>query len=302
MGTPEFAVPSLKLLLQNGYHIAAVVTAPDSYGGRGGKELIQSAVKKFSVDHHLKILQPVKLRDAHFIETLKALDANLFIVVAFRMLPKIVWDLPKYGTFNLHGSLLPKYRGAAPINHAIMRGEKETGVTTFKLKHEIDTGDLVYQAHIPIEKEDTAGTIHDKLMVLGAKTILKTVKSIEDGSLELIPQNSETASDAPKLNLETTMINFNQNAEIVFNFIRGLSPYPGAWTRIDQKLTKIIEADYYLENTNVLAGSVVVNGIQVLKIKCLDGWIVIKKLKMEGKKMMDVKSFLLGRRTIHKNN
>lgn len=186
MGTPEFAVPSLKLLLQNGYHIVAVVTAPDSYGGRGGKELIQSAVKKFSVDHHLQILQPVKLRDAHFIETLKALDANLFIVVAFRMLPRVVWDLPKYGTFNLHGSLLPKYRGAAPINHAIMRGEKETGVTTFKLKHEIDTGDMVYQAHIPIEKDDTAGSIHDKLMILGAETILKTVKSIEDGSLELI--------------------------------------------------------------------------------------------------------------------
>ena len=228
MGTPEFAVPSLDILVQNGYEIAAVVTAPDSMGGRGGKQLIESAVKKYAVEKQIPVLQPEKLKSPAFIDTLKNIKADIQIVVAFRMLPEMVWNMPPLGTFNLHGSLLPKYRGAAPINHAIINGEKETGVTSFKLKHEIDTGDILMQKTIPISDDENAGSLHDKMKMIGAEVVLETVKMIENGDYTFIRQKDELASHAPKIFHETCRIDFNNPIQKIHNFIRGLSPYPGA--------------------------------------------------------------------------
>ncbi|MEZ4911414.1 MAG: methionyl-tRNA formyltransferase [Saprospiraceae bacterium] len=296
MGTPEFAVPSLSILLEHGYDIPAVITAPDAYGGRGGKVLIQSAVKLFALSKGIPVLQPEKLRNPDFLKTLKEINGDVFVVVAFRMLPEVVWNMPKYGTFNLHGSLLPKYRGAAPIHHAIMNGEVKTGVTTFKLKHEIDTGDFVFQESLPIGPEDNVGTIHDKMMELGAKVMLKTISALKDGNLHFVPQRDEDASHAPKLSLENTKIDFNKNAKQIHDFIRGLSPFPTAWMYLDEKITKIYEANFIIKEDHFNPGHIIYNGVNSMQIKCKDGYINILKLKMDGKKQMDIRTFLMGYR------
>ena len=297
MGTPEFAVPSLHILLENGYDIVAVVTAPDKPGGRQGIQ--QSAVKQFAVANGLKILQPEKLKAPSFLEELGILKADLQIVVAFRMLPEAVWAMPPMGTMNLHGSLLPKYRGAAPINWAVINGEPETGLTTFFLKHEIDTGDLLFQEKVPILPEETAGEMHDKMMQIGAQLVLKSVQAIEKGEIKPIPQFNTEATHAPKIFAETCRINFEQPAVTVHNFIRGLSPYPGAWMIFEGKTLKILRSTLDLghwksENGSVEPGAVVSDGKNYLNIRTRDGFISVLELQMEGKRRMSVKDFLNG--------
>lgn len=297
MGTPEFAVPSLHILLENGYDIVAVVTAPDKPGGRQGIQ--QSAVKQFAVANGLKILQPEKLKAPSFLEELGILKADLQIVVAFRMLPEAVWAMPPMGTMNLHGSLLPKYRGAAPINWAVINGEPETGLTTFFLKHEIDTGDLLFQEKVPILPEETAGEMHDKMMQIGAQLVLKSVQAIEKGEIKPMPQFNTEATHAPKIFAETCRINFEQPAVTVHNFIRGLSPYPGAWMIFEGKTLKILRSTLDLghwksENGSVEPGAVVSDGKNYLNIRTRDGFISVLELQMEGKRRMSVKDFLNG--------
>lgn len=294
MGTPEFAVPSLDILIKNGYEVVGVVTSPDSYGGRGGKQLIESAVKKFALQHGLLVLQPVKLRSPEFIEQLRMLQADVQIVVAFRMLPEMVWNMPPLGTFNLHGSLLPKYRGAAPINWAIINGEKETGVTSFRLSHEIDTGDIVIREKIPIAPDDTAGTLHDKMMIVGADVILRTIQQLESGNISFIKQSDEEATKAPKIFHETCRIDFNQSTEDVYNFVRGLSPYPGAWTLIDGLECKILKADKVKSSETSNAGNIQTDMRKYLHISTRDGYISVLELKMQGKRLMDIRTFLNG--------
>ncbi len=294
MGTPEFAVPCLDILLKNGYDIVGVVTATDKLGGRGGKQLIQSAVKQYALANNLPVLQPEKLKNSEFIESLKALNADIFIVVAFRMLPEIVWTMPRFGTMNLHGSLLPKYRGAAPINWAIINGEKETGVTTFFLKHEIDTGDVLFRASLPIGDDENAGEIHDKMMVLGAETVLKSVKAVESGNFTLQPQLDTVATHAPKIFLETCQINFNQNTEGVHNFVRGLSPYPTAWTMLDSLKLKVFKTEKELKSLEHIAGELISDNKNYLKVATKDGYIHLLDVQLEGKKRMYIKDFLNG--------
>ena len=240
MGSPDFAVPSLDILIKNGYEVVAVVTSPDSFGGRGGKQLIQSPIKKFAEAHHIPILQPTNLKSSEFINSLKSFKADLQIVVAFRMLPEVVWNMPPLGTYNLHGSLLPLYRGAAPIHHAVMNGEKITGVTCFKLKHEIDTGDILMQESLDIKEDDTTGMVHDKMMNLGANVILESVKLIADGKYSFIRQDDLNATKAPKLFHHNCEIDFDQDVHRVYNFIRGLSPFPGSWCNVDDMEIKMI--------------------------------------------------------------
>ena len=244
MGTPEFAVASLDILIQNNYNVVAVVTVPDKPAGRG-QQIQQSAVKKYAIEKGLTVLQPEKLKDEQFIKELTALKADLQIVVAFRMLPEIVWNMPPLGTYNLHGSLLPKYRGAAPINWAIINGETESGVTTFKLKHEIDTGNMLFQQSTPIYPTTTAGDLHDSLMHIGAELILKTVKAIESNNYVLKPQNDSEIIHAPKLYKETCKINWDNSAEKINNLIRGLSPYPTAFTEYIDKKNQVIGVKIY---------------------------------------------------------
>ena len=294
MGTPDFAVPSLDKLVKNGYHVVGVVTSPDSYGGRGGKLLLQSAVKKYALQNNLNILQPEKLRSPEFLEQLKILKADVQIVVAFRMLPEIVWNMPPLGTFNLHGSLLPKYRGAAPINWAIINGEKETGVTSFKLSHEIDTGDIVMQKKISIENDDTAGSLHDKMMHTGAEVILSTVRLLEKGNISFVKQSEELATKAPKIFHDTCQIEFNNTSESVYNFIRGLSPYPGAWTTLDGYECKILKAEIIEKSPSKAPGTIETDHKKSLYISTQDGFISILELKMEGKRLMDIGTFLNG--------
>ena len=298
MGTPEFAVASLDILVQNNYDIVAVVTVPDKPAGRG-QQLQQSAVKKYALEKGLKVLQPEKLKDEVFINELKQLKADLQIVVAFRMLPEVVWNMPALGTYNLHGSLLPKYRGAAPINWAVINGETESGVTSFKLKHEIDTGNLLFQAKTPINKTTTAGELHDTLMIVGAELMLKTVKAIESGDVELKPQDDTQSIHAPKLFKETCKVNWNNPADKIYNLIRGLSPYPAAFSEYMDKNNqtigiKIFKSEVELgKHTNVL-GTVVSDGKTYLKVACTDGYILIKELQMAGKKRMLIEEFLRG--------
>src|SRR6187455_863869 len=233
MGTPEFAVPSLEILIQNKFNVVAVITAPDKPQGRGQK-LTPSPVKECALRYNIPVLQPTNLKSPQFLEELKSYQANLQIVVAFRMLPEIVWAMPSLGTFNLHGSLLPQYRGAAPINWAIINGEKETGVTTFFLKHEIDTGSIIFKEREPIHEDDTVGTLYERLMVKGANLVVQTAKAVESGQANGKPQSAQPElKRAPKIFKETCEINWKQNAESVRNFVRGLSPYPAAWTVLD---------------------------------------------------------------------
>lgn len=294
MGTPDFAVPSLDILVQNGLNVVAVITSTDKYGGRGGKKLIESAIKKYAVSKEIPVLQPKNLKNPEFLEELASYKADLQLVVAFRMLPVVVWDMPKLGTYNLHGSLLPRYRGAAPINWAVINGDKYTGVTTFKLKHAIDTGDLMYQEKVQITEDDNAGSVHDKMMIVGANLVLKTVKSIISADYQTFPQDESQVSKAPKIFHETCEIDFNKPSDEIYNFVRGLCPYPGAWMTLDGLEMKVFDIERGFEDNIAIAGTIITDDKRYIKIAASDGYIMLNDLKLQGKKRMDVKSFLNG--------
>ncbi|MAQ74765.1 MAG: methionyl-tRNA formyltransferase [Aquimarina sp.] len=297
MGTPEFAVETLKAIVENNYNVVGVITAPDRPAGRGRK-LKASAVKEYATTKGLKVLQPNNLKDESFLEDLKSLEANLQIVVAFRMLPKVVWDMPKYGTFNLHASLLPEYRGAAPINWAIINGESKTGITTFFIDDKIDTGKIILQEKVEIRNDDNAGLLHDKLMHSGAKLVLKTINQIEEDNVSLIEQpfkgNFKTAY---KLNKDNTKIDWNADTQTTVNLIRGLSPYPTAWSFFknndEEHTIKIYEAKFIEETHHHETGKVKVEGSDIL-VAVKGGYINIKKIQLPGKKAMDSTSLLNG--------
>jgi methionyl-tRNA formyltransferase len=295
MGTPEFAVPSLEILIKNNFNVVAVITAPDKPKGRGQK-LAYSPIKEVAVKHNLSVLQPTNLKDPAFIDALKSYNANLQIVVAFRMLPEVVWNMPVIGTFNLHGSLLPQYRGAAPINWAIINGEKETGVTTFFLKHEIDTGSIIFQEKEPIHPEDTVGTVYERLMNKGAKVVLKTVKAIQEGDYPSLPQNeSQEIKHAPKIFKETCEINWNKNSTDIVNFVRGLNPYPTAWTTLAGKNFKIFKVTIAPDTKkDKTPGDFITDGKKYLYIRTKDGWVSVEELQPEGKKRMAIEDFFRG--------
>jgi methionyl-tRNA formyltransferase len=298
MGTPQFAVPSLNKLYEAGYNIAAVVTAPDKPAGRG-MQLTQSAVKKYALEKNLKILQPEKLKDPGFIKELELLKTDVQVVVAFRMLPEIIWNMPPLGTINLHASLLPQYRGAAPINWAIINGEKQTGVTTFKLKHEIDTGNILLQKKIDLDENETAGSLHDKMMQTGADLLLQTIHQLDQGKLEETDQSSASPSNevlhqAPKIFTETCEIKWDKNVEEVYNLIRGLSPYPTAFTFLNGKKLKIFKAEKELDNKVLKPGEMITDHKSFLKFSANDGFISLKEIQLEGKKKMPVEDFLRG--------
>lgn len=298
MGTPEFAVPCLDILIKNNYNVVGVVTVPDKPAGRG-QQLSESAVKLYAKEKGLKILQPLKLKDPAFIAELRDLKPDLQIVVAFRMLPEEVWNMPPLGTYNLHASLLPKFRGAAPINWAIINGEKESGVTTFKLKHEIDTGNILFQEKVPISDTTTAGELHDMLMKVGSELILKSVKTIESGLYELKPQNDAVAVHAPKIFKETCKINWTDNVRSVYNLIRGLSPYPAAFTEFtDSKGTltslKLFKTEIEEGNKAEPNGLLLTDNKTFIKIAASGGYIQIKELQLQGKKRMTTEEFLRG--------
>ena len=298
MGTPDFAVESLRALVEGGYNVVAVVTMPDKPMGRHGSVLQPSPVKQYAVEHGLKVLQPERLKDSAFVEELRALRADLQVVVAFRMLPEVVWSMPPLGTFNAHASLLPKYRGAAPINWAIINGETETGMTTFMLKHEIDTGDIIDQVRIPIADTDNVGVVHDKLMQLSGQLVTKTVDSIIDGTFKTVPQadiQGVEPTPAPKIFRETCRINWNQPMQKVYDFIRGLSPYPAAWTTLDGKSVKIYEATKETVSASAYQpGQILTDGKTYLKVATADGLLNIHVLQLEGKKRMPTLDLLRG--------
>lgn len=298
LGTPDFATASLKELVEAGENIVAVVTAPDKPAGRGQK-LSSSSVKQYAESVGLKILQPTNLKSEEFLEELKSLQPDLAIVVAFRMLPKAVWDLPTHGTFNLHASLLPQYRGAAPINWAIINGEKETGVTTFFINENIDTGNILFQEKVEIEATETAGSLHDKLMSVGAKLVLKTVNAIKEKNIQPIPQDeTKELKPAPKIFKETCKINWQQPVEDVYNLIRGMSPYPAAWSSFKNTTTgNNLSFKLYKVNKEVSSSTpfeIKTDEKSFLKIGCANGWINIKEIQLEGKKRMPIDDFLRG--------
>lgn len=296
MGTPEFAIPTLDILLRQSYNVVAVITSVDKLGGRGKKQILQSAVKKYADSKNLKVLQPSNLKASTFVEELKSLKADLQIVVAFRMLPEIVWNMPRLGTYNLHGSLLPKYRGAAPINWAIANGEKTTGMTTFKLKHEIDTGNVVHQNEIPIHHNDSAGSLHDKLMHIGAELVLRTVQDIESETVSFIPQDEQLVSKAPKIYHNDLRINFNAEADVVRNFIRAMNPYPAAWTTLEnngQKL-KIFSVRIGENCDQSTPGLLEYADKKHLRIATKDFWLYCEDVQLEGKRRMNIKEFMNG--------
>ena len=302
MGTPEFAEFTLRRLVEDGYNIIGVVTMPDKPMGRHGSVLQSSPVKKYAVEQGIPVLQPEKLKDPAFLEALAALKADLQIVVAFRMLPEVVWNMPRLGTFNLHGSLLPQYRGAAPINWAIINGDKETGVTTFFLKHEIDTGDIIHQERIPILPDDNAETMHDKLMSLGADLTVRTLQDILAGNIKPIPQSDIPVSElrpAPKIFKETCRIDWNQPTARVRDFIRGLSPYPAAWTVLhspegnDQDF-KIFAAEPVPNAPLQTPGTITCDGRKNLIVSTADGALRLLEVQLSGKKRMPTPAFLCG--------
>ena len=294
MGSPDFAVPSLDILIQNGYDVVAVITATDKMGGRGGKKLLKTPVKVHAEKHNIPVLQPKNLKNEAFIEELKSYKADLQIVVAFRMLPVVVWDMPKHGTYNLHGSLLPKYRGAAPINWAVINGDKETGVTSFKLKHEIDTGDFLYQRAMPIGEDETAGEVYEKMRFMGAEVILETIKAIESDDITLIAQDNTKVTKAPKIYHETCQIDWNQDVQIVYNFIRGMSPYPTAWTTLDDKQFNIIRCRMEKSNIELEPKTVLSDRKSNMKIASKNGYILLDFIQLQGKRRMEIKDFLNG--------
>lgn len=300
MGTPEFAVEPLRLLVERGYSVEAVITMPDKPSGRGLK-LNESAVKQYAVSVGIPVLQPVKLRDEGFVQQLKTINADLFIVVAFRMLPEAVWTMPRLGTFNLHASLLPQYRGAAPINWAIINGEKETGVTTFFLKHEIDTGNIIFQEPTPILPEDNIGSLYDRLMRMGAELVVKTVDAIDKGEVapkpQTIPQDT-TLKEAPKIFKETCRIDWLKKGEEIVNLIRGLSPYPAAFSNFmgddTETQVKIFAARFETAVHAKDYGTYISDGKTYLKVACADGYILLEELQLAGKKRLSIQEFLRG--------
>lgn len=318
MGTPDFAVESLRALIDGGYNVVGVITMPDKPIGRHGSVLQPSPVKQYYLDHHLdergvRLLQPEKLKDESFVEELRSLHADLQIVVAFRMLPEVVWNMPRLGTFNLHASLLPQYRGAAPLNWAIINGDKETGITTFFLKHEIDTGKIIQQVRIPIGENDNVGDIHDRLMMLGGKLVTETVDNIIAQNIHPVEQDDVTTEElrpAPKIFHDTCHINWNQSAQQVHNFVRGLSPYPAAWTTLLPAEEGGKPTDVKIYETRLCGssqgtpaaapvGTIATDGKTYLRVQCADGQIDIKTLQIAGKKRMSTADFLRGFKSSH---
>lgn len=304
MGTPEFAVGSLKALVENGYNVVGVITAPDKPAGRG-RQLSESAVKKYALENNLNILQPEKLKNPEFIADLHNLTADLQIVVAFRMLPEMVWNMPPMGTFNLHASLLPQYRGAAPLNWAVINGETETGVTTFLLSHEIDTGQIIFQEKVEIGENDTVGDLHDRMMDIGADLVIKTVDALAENRIEPIDQEKlidspEKIKQAPKIFKEDCRIDWSRDTESVRNLIRGLSPYPAAWTElVHPEKQEIITAKIYAvqrDHSSLPAapGTLHTDGKKFLKIACPDGWLSVTEIQLSGKKRMKIDELLRG--------
>ena len=305
MGTPDFAVESLRCLVEGGYNVVGVVTGPDKPVGRHGSVLQPTPVKQYAVEHGLRVLQPEKLKDEAFIEELRSLEADLQIVVAFRMLPEVVWNMPPLGTFNLHASLLPQYRGAAPINWAVINGDTETGVTTFFLKHEIDTGAVIRQVRVPIAETDCVGDVHDRLMLLGGRVVCETVDAIIDGTADVTPQEemiTEELRPAPKIFKDTCRIDWNRPAKQVYDFIRGLSPYPAAWTTLvtpdGTELVVKIYAATLTGNDQQSVGTLTTDGKSYLHVATADGTLSIDTLQLAGKKRMSVGDFLRGFRLV----
>ncbi|MCK9179623.1 MAG: methionyl-tRNA formyltransferase [Bacteroides sp.] len=302
MGTPEFAVTSLKRLVEGGYNVVGVITAPDRPAGRGQK-VRPSAVKEYAVSQNLPLLQPVKLQDPDFLTQLKSWNADLQIVVAFRMLPEVVWDMPRLGTFNLHASLLPQYRGAAPIHWAVINGEIETGVTTFFLDHKIDTGKIILQKKVAIKEADNVGVIHDKLMELGGELVVETVDALLNNNIQPIPQEKLIEGElknAPKLFRENCKIDWTQSVETIYNFIRGLSPYPSAWSPMfvasENKAidVKVFASEKIIQKHNLDTGTIQTDGKEYIQVAVRDGFIVIKELQLPGKKRLKVDELLRG--------
>lgn len=303
MGTPEFSVQILKGLIEGGYKVVGVVTTPDKSAGRGLK-VQESDVKKYAVQQNLKVLQPEKLKNKQFIDELKSLNADLQIVVAFRMLPEQVWGMPKMGTFNLHASLLPEYRGAAPINWAIINGEEKTGLTTFLIDNEIDTGKILLKKEIEIKKTDSAGDLHDRMMILGANLVKETIEIIASGSIKPVKQtelinNPDQIKAAPKIFKEDCRVNWHQKSEKIYNFIRGMSPYPCAWTTLKNTETgnmlnlKVFKSDYQVLDHQLNPGSIK-HQKDVLFVSAVDGFISLKEIQLEGKKKLKIDEFLRG--------
>ena len=305
MGTPDFAVESLRALVEGGYNVVGVVTMPDKSVGRHGSVLQPSPVKQYAVEQGLRVLQPVNLKDEAFVEELRSLQADLQIVVAFRMLPQVVWAMPPMGTFNLHASLLPQYRGAAPINWAVINGETETGITTFFLKHEIDTGEIIQQVRIPIADTDNVGVVHDRLMMLGARLVVETVDNILAGRVHPVPQEQLMPAGAelrpaPKIFKETCRIDWSKSLKQVYDFVRGLSPYPAAWCELvrasddNRQSLKIFVAEKIFESHPYPAGKLLSDGKSYLRVAVSDGLLDVKELQLAGKKRMPVADFLRG--------
>ena len=296
MGTPDFAVASLDALLKAGFNVVGVVTAPDKPAGRGLK-LTESAVKTYATNHNLPVLQPEKLKSPEFLNALADLAADIQVIVAFRMLPEVVWNMPPLGTINVHGSVLPKYRGAAPINWAVINGEKETGVTTFKLQHAIDTGNILLQKSFIIGDNETAGEVHDRMKLVGAELLVQTLTGIRENTIQEIPQPfAGNIPHAPKIFSETGRIDWNKNVDVVYNLIRGLSPSPGAYTLLDGKTLKIFRAEKESGNDSEQPGKVRTDEKTYLKFAAADGFIRVDELQLEGKKKMSVTEFLRGYR------
>ena len=298
MGTPDFAVEPLKTLVEAGKDVVAVVTMPDKPAGRGHK-LQFSPVKEYALKAGIPVLQPENLKSPDFLQELASFNADLQIVVAFRMLPEAVWSMPKYGTFNLHASLLPRYRGAAPINWAVINGDKETGITTFFLKHEIDTGNIILQEKVAIDEEDNAGDVHDKLMYLGADLVLKTLKMIEEDNVITRPQDDAQASPAPKIFKDTAKLDFDKCAADIRNLVRGMAPYPAAWFNIklqdgNESMMKIFKVSTEEKNHNYSVGTILTYGKKMLKIACKDGFINLLEVQMAGKKRMAAEDLMRG--------
>jgi methionyl-tRNA formyltransferase len=306
MGTPEFAVEPLRKLVEGGYHVVGVITMPDKPVGRHHNELQASPVKQYAVAHGLPVLQPEKLKNEAFLDALRAWKADLQIVVAFRMLPGVVWDMPRLGTFNLHASLLPQYRGAAPIHWAVMNGDTETGVTTFFLTHEIDTGEVIRQVRVPIADTDDAGIVHDRLMTLGGELVVETVDAILNGAVKPVPQEEMAVTGelrpAPKIFKETCRIDWTQPVKRIYDFIRGLSPYPAAWTELetpDGKRTavKIYKSGKLPKDHNLAPGTIVTDGKTYLNVATIDGFLSVESLQISGKKRLATGEWLRGFKT-----
>ena len=299
MGTPAFAVASLSALLDAKMNVVGVVTAPDKPGGRG-MQLQQSAVKQFALAHDLPLLQPEKLKAPEFFEALSAWKPDLQVVVAFRMLPEKIWSFPPMGTLNVHGSLLPQYRGAAPINWAIMNGEKETGVTTFQLQHAIDTGDILLQDRIAISEDMTAGALHDKMMMVGAQLLVKTLHGLVEGTIQSLPQSTvleeSQIKHAPKIFTKDCEINWELPVQDIHNHVRGLAPFPGAITKVEGKIVKLYHTRIEMATPNEAPGSFITDGKSLAKFACKDGYLLLNDIQWEGKKRMPIEDFLRGYR------